>query len=163
MEELICFVCIVLLLVSGIRMVPQDTWYLIERMGAYYKVWDTAGHHYKLPLLDRIANKVPKTIQRNAVRKFYVPTIDGDTFEIEGKLEWKVTDPIAYTYTLNSWTGIERNILFLIQKELECVNSRDMYNHSSTYQQAIWEKIQWENTSIEVSLFEMSVALVSSR
>ena len=44
---------IVALLVTNIRIVPQATAYVIERLGKYHATWE-AGLHVKVPLIDQI-------------------------------------------------------------------------------------------------------------
>lgn len=45
-----------LLIVTNIRIVPQASAYVLERLGAYHSTWET-GLHFKIPLLDRVAKK----------------------------------------------------------------------------------------------------------
>jgi regulator of protease activity HflC (stomatin/prohibitin superfamily) len=53
----ILIVVVLLFLIANIKIVPQATVFVIERLGAYYKTWET-GLHFKLPFFDRIAKKV---------------------------------------------------------------------------------------------------------
>ena len=41
-------IIIVALLVSNVRIVPQATVFVLERLGAYYTTWET-GLHFKVP------------------------------------------------------------------------------------------------------------------
>ena len=52
------FVFILLLIAAAnIKIVPQATVFVIERLGTYYATWET-GLHFKVPFFDRIAKKV---------------------------------------------------------------------------------------------------------
>ena len=52
------FVLLVLVVLAlNIKIVPQATVYVIERLGTYYATWET-GLHFKIPFFDRIAKKV---------------------------------------------------------------------------------------------------------
>ena len=48
---------LILLVAMNVRIVPQASVYVIERLGTYLCTWG-AGLHIKLPFIDRIANKV---------------------------------------------------------------------------------------------------------
>ena len=47
---IILLVLIIILLVTNIRVVPQATEFVIERLGTYYTTWET-GLHFKVPLV----------------------------------------------------------------------------------------------------------------
>ncbi|MBQ6711146.1 MAG: peptidase, partial [Clostridia bacterium] len=50
-------VILIVLVISNVIIVPQASAYVIERLGAYQQTWGT-GLHFKIPLIDRVANKV---------------------------------------------------------------------------------------------------------
>ena len=45
------------IIISCIKIVPQSFVFVVERLGTYYKTWET-GLHFKLPFFDRISKKV---------------------------------------------------------------------------------------------------------
>ena len=48
---------IVVLLFFCLKIVPQATEYVIERLGKYNKTW-SAGLHFLIPVIDRVSKKV---------------------------------------------------------------------------------------------------------
>lgn len=54
---IVLVVLVILLLVTNIRVVPQATEFVIERLGTYYTTWET-GLHFKVPLVDRVAKRI---------------------------------------------------------------------------------------------------------
>ena len=50
-------IALLALILANVRIVPQANAYVIERLGKFKGVW-SAGIHVKIPLIDRIANKV---------------------------------------------------------------------------------------------------------
>ena len=50
-------VIVVVLIITNIRIIPQSSAAVIERLGGYYKTWNV-GLHVKMPFIDRIANKM---------------------------------------------------------------------------------------------------------
>ena len=54
---IILVILIVWIIMSSIRIVPQATAVIVERLGAYQATWDV-GLHLKMPFIDRIAKRV---------------------------------------------------------------------------------------------------------
>ena len=54
---LVFLILLIAFLASNIIIVPQASAFIIERLGAYQTTWET-GLHFKLPLVERVANKV---------------------------------------------------------------------------------------------------------
>ena len=50
-------VVLLIIVISNIAIVQQSYAYVIERLGAFHKVW-SVGPHIKVPFIDRIARKV---------------------------------------------------------------------------------------------------------
>ena len=55
---IVLIVVIIILLASCINIVPQANAYVVERLGAYQGTWDV-GIHFKMPIIDKVAKKVP--------------------------------------------------------------------------------------------------------
>ena len=51
----IILIVILLVIVLGVRIVPQSTAKVIERLGSYHTTMQT-GVHYVIPFIDRVAN-----------------------------------------------------------------------------------------------------------
>ena len=51
---IITAVIIVILLIAGVKIVPQATEYVIERLGKYNKTWG-AGIHFLIPISSKTA------------------------------------------------------------------------------------------------------------
>ena len=47
-------VLVIGLILANIKIVPQATTFIIERLGTYRTTWDT-GLHLKVPFIDRVA------------------------------------------------------------------------------------------------------------
>ena len=97
-------IIIVALLVSNVRIVPQATVFVLERLGAYYATWET-GLHFKVPIIDRIAKKISLKEQVMDFAPQPVITKDNVTMQIDTIVFYQVTDAKLYTY------GVERPIL----------------------------------------------------
>ena len=95
---------IIILLVTNIRVVPQATEFVIERLGTYYTTWET-GLHFKVPLVDRVAKRISLKEQVMDFAPQPVITKDNVTMQIDTIVFYQVTDAKLYTY------GVERPIL----------------------------------------------------
>ena len=101
---IILLVLIIILLVTNIRVVPQATEFVIERLGTYYTTWET-GLHFKVPLVDRVAKRFSLKEQVMDFAPQPVITKDNVTMQIDTIVFYQVTDAKLYTY------GVERPIL----------------------------------------------------
>ena len=54
---LVLCVVIALVAVSCIKIVPQATAMVVERLGGYLATW-SVGMHFKMPFVDRVARRV---------------------------------------------------------------------------------------------------------
>lgn len=107
MIKFILFIFILVLLATilayCIRVVPQASAYVIERLGTYNTTWHN-GIHILIPFIDRVANKITMKEQLNDFEPQPVITKDNVTMMIDTVVYFHITDPKLYTY------GIERPI-----------------------------------------------------
>ena len=92
---------ILAVIVTNFRIVPQASVFVVERMGVYYSTW-TAGIHFKMPFLDRIAKKVSLKEQVVDFKPQPVITRDNVTMQIDTVVFFQITDAKMFTY------GVER-------------------------------------------------------
>ena len=50
-------IVVIILIVTNIRIIPQSSAAVIERLGAYHSTWQV-GLHVKFPVIDRVANRI---------------------------------------------------------------------------------------------------------
>ena len=131
---IILLAIIVVLVVANIKIVPQAHAYVIERLGAYSTTW-SVGLHIKIPLIERVANKV--TLKEQVVDFPPQPVITKDnvTLQIDTVVYYQITDPKLYTYGVEMpMSAIEnltattlRNIIGDMELD-ESLTSRDIIN-----------------------------------
>jgi len=94
---IIVIIIIIIVVLNNIRIVPQARAFVIERLGAYAGTWQV-GLHFKIPIIDRIANKV--SLKENVLDFPPQPVITKDNvaIEIDTVIYYQVTDPKLYTY-----------------------------------------------------------------
>ena len=131
---LIVLIVILVIIISGIKIVPQSKAYVIERLGAYHRTLQT-GLRYVIPFIERRANNVSL---KEIVKDFApqpVITKDNVTMQIDTVVYYQITDPKLYTYGVeNPINAIEnltattlRNIIGELELD-ETLTSRDVIN-----------------------------------
>lgn len=98
---ILIFVIIAILILGNLRIVPQATVFVIERLGTYQETWQT-GPHFKLPFVDRIAKRVSLKEQVVDFMPQPVITRDNVTMQIDTVVFFQITDAKLYSY------GVER-------------------------------------------------------
>ena len=125
---------LVIILTSCVKIVPQATAYVVERLGGYQATW-SVGIHFKVPVIDRVAKRV---ILKEQVVDFApqpVITKDNVTMRIDTVVFYQITDPKLYAYGVeNPIMAIEnltattlRNIIGDLELD-ETLTSREIIN-----------------------------------
>ena len=127
-------VILLIIVISNISVVQQSYAYVIERLGAFNKVW-SVGPHIKIPFIDRIAKKVSLKEQVLDYPPQPVITKDNVTMQIDTVVYFQITDPKLYAYgvehpmaameTLTATTL--RNIIGDLELD-QTLTSRDVVN-----------------------------------
>ncbi len=125
---------IAIIIISNIQVVQQSRAYVIERLGAFNKVWGV-GIHFKAPFIDRVARRVSLKEQVLDYPPQPVITKDNVTMQIDTVVYFSITDPKLYTYgveqpmaameTLTATTL--RNIIGDLELD-QTLTSRDIIN-----------------------------------
>ena len=123
-----------LVIISNISVVQQSRAYVIERLGAFHRVWGV-GLHFKVPFIDRIAKRVSLKEQVLDYPPQPVITKDNVTMQIDTVVYFQITDPKLYAYgveqpmaameTLTATTL--RNIIGDLELD-QTLTSRDVVN-----------------------------------
>ena len=123
-----------ILIVTNIRIIPQSSAAVIERLGGYHKTWNV-GLHVKMPFIDRIANKMSLKEKVFDFPPQPVITKDNVTMMIDTVVYFQITDPKLYTYgverPINALENLSATTLRNIIGELELdesLTSRDVIN-----------------------------------
>ena len=101
---IVLLLIVLILLLSCVKIVPQATAMVVERLGRYRATW-SVGLHVKAPFIDRVAKKV---ILKEQVVDFApqpVITKDNVTMRIDTVVFFQITDPKLFAY------GVENPIM----------------------------------------------------
>ena len=101
---IVLLLIVLILLLSCVKIVPQATAMVVERLGGYRATW-SVGLHVKAPFIDRVAKKI---ILKEQVVDFApqpVITKDNVTMRIDTVVFFQITDPKLFAY------GVENPIM----------------------------------------------------
>ena len=127
-------IVIILIFASCIKIVPQATALVIERLGGYQDTWHV-GIHVKLPFIDRVAKRVTLKEQVADFPPQPVITKDNVSIRIDTVIFYQITDPKLYAYGVeNPISALEnltattlRNIIGDLELD-ETLTSRETIN-----------------------------------
>ncbi len=127
-------VIVFILVITNIKIVPQASAYVLQRLGAYRVTWGT-GVHFKIPFIEKVAKVVSLKEQVVDFAPQPVITKDNVTMQIDTVVFYQITDPKLYTYGVDyPMTAIEnltattlRNIIGEMELD-QTLTSRDTVN-----------------------------------
>ena len=127
-------IVVIILIVTNIRIIPQSSAAVIERLGAYHSTWQV-GLHVKFPVIDRVANRISLKEKVLDFEPQPVITKDNVTMMIDTVVYFQITDPKLYTYgverPINALENLSATTLRNIIGDLELdqtLTSRDVIN-----------------------------------
>lgn len=124
----------IIVVISCIKIVPQGSAYVVERLGAYKTTWNT-GMHFKVPFIETISKKLTLMEQVADFPPQPVITRDNVRMQIDTVVFFQITDCKLYAYGItNPILAIEnltattlRNIIGDLDLD-ETLTSRDIIN-----------------------------------
>ncbi|MCI8410148.1 MAG: paraslipin [Lachnospiraceae bacterium] len=127
-------VIIVVVIISCIKIVPQAQSFVVERLGTFQDVWG-AGMHLKMPIIDRVAKRVPMKEQVADFPPQPVITKDNVSIRIDTVIFFQITDPKLFAYGVeNPMMAIEnltattlRNLIGELELD-QSLTSREIIN-----------------------------------
>ena len=103
-DILVILILVILILGACLKIVPQGSAFVVERLGRYNATWQP-GVHFKLPVIDRVARKVLLKEQVADFAPQPVITKDNVTMMIDSVVYFLIFDPKLYAY------GVENPIM----------------------------------------------------
>lgn len=127
-------VVVLLIIISCIKIVPQEHAYVIERLGKYSST-KHAGINFIIPLVDKVRKRVSLKEQIADFPPQPVITKDNVTMQIDTVVFYKIYDPRLFTYGVeNAVVALEsltattlRNIIGELELD-ETLTSREIIN-----------------------------------
>lgn len=131
---IVASILVIILVLMGVKVVPQSKNYVVERFGKYTKTLK-AGLNFITPLLDRVAKKLSILERQLPEKPHDVITKDNVTIIITNTIFFKIVDAAKATYRIqnlesainNAVTGTVRSIVGSIEFD-EVQSHRDEIN-----------------------------------
>ena len=129
---------VLLIILCNIKIVPQSSEFVIEFLGKYKTTWG-AGLHVKIPVFERISNRI--TLKEQVLDSPPQPVITKDnvTMQIDTVVYYRIYDARLYTYgvvnPVNALANLTATTLRNIVGEMELdgtLTSRDTINGKMT-------------------------------
>ncbi len=124
----------IIVLISCVKIVPQGSAFVVERLGAYRTTWNT-GMHFKLPFIETVSKRLTLMEQVADFPPQPVITKDNVRMQIDTVVFFQITDCKLYAYGItNPILAIEnltsttlRNIIGELDLD-QTLTSRDIIN-----------------------------------
>lgn len=125
---------IMVIIVSNIKIVPQASTYVVERLGAYKETWGV-GLHFLVPFIDRVGKRISLKEQVIDFPPQPVITKDNVTMQIDTVVFFQIVDAKLFSYGVSApISAIEnltatnlRNIVGDLELD-ETLTSRELVN-----------------------------------
>jgi regulator of protease activity HflC (stomatin/prohibitin superfamily) len=92
---------VVILVIRNIRVVPQASSFIVERLGVYHKTW-AVGIQAKIPIIDRVAKVVSLKEKVVDFPPQAVITKDNVTMQMDTVLYYQIVDSRLYAYAIEN-------------------------------------------------------------
>ena len=92
---------IMIILIANIKIVPQASTYVVERLGAYKETWGV-GVHFLVPFIDRVGKRISLKEQVIDFPPQPVITKDNVTMQIDTVVFFQIVEPKLFSYGVAS-------------------------------------------------------------
>lgn len=107
--KLIIFIVLVISVTNTAYIVRENEYAYVTRFSKFVKIQDTAGLHFKLPLLDKI-EKIPQYRMMYDIPPSEVLTGDKKTLVVDNFTVWQIDDPYTFMRTVSRISEMENRI-----------------------------------------------------
>lgn len=107
--KLLILVVVVISFANTAYIVKENEYAYVTRFSKFVKIQNTAGLHFKFPLLDRI-DKIPKYRMMYDIPPSEVLTGDKKTLVVDNFAVWQIDDPYTFMKTVSRISEMENRI-----------------------------------------------------
>jgi len=100
---IVIYILIIALIKMGIKIVPQDEKWIVERLGKFSKIL-TPGLNTIFPVFDHIVQKLDMREQVIHLPSQEIMIQDNDIVEIDGVVFYQIVDAVKATYQVSDLT-----------------------------------------------------------
>lgn len=107
--KLFLLIALVVVLTNATYIVKENEYAYVTRFSKFVKIQDTAGLHFKVPMLDKI-EKLPQYRMMYDIPPSEVLTGDKKTLVVDNFAVWQIDDPYTFMRTVSRISEMENRI-----------------------------------------------------
>jgi regulator of protease activity HflC (stomatin/prohibitin superfamily) len=151
----------VIIIIKGVKIVPQSDLYLVERLGKYHKVLH-GGFHIIIPIIDSVRAVLTSREQLVDIEKQSVITKDNVNISIDGIVFCKVDDAVQATYNVVDFKNAIANLaMTTLRAEIGGMDLDDTLSNRETLNAKLQSELGSAATNWGIKVTRVEIADIS--
>lgn len=151
----------VIIIIKGVKIVPQSDLYLVERLGKYNKVLH-GGFHIIIPIIDSVRAILTSREQLVDIEKQSVITKDNVNISIDGIVFCKVDDAVQATYNVVDFKNAIANLaMTTLRAEIGGMDLDDTLSNRETLNAKLQSELGSAATNWGIKVTRVEIADIS--
>lgn len=151
----------VIIIIKGVKIVPQSDLYLVERLGKYHKVLH-GGFHIIIPIIDSVRAILTSREQLVDIEKQSVITKDNVNISIDGIVFCKVDDAVQATYNVVDFKNAIANLaMTTLRAEIGGMDLDDTLSNRETLNAKLQSELGSAATNWGIKVTRVEIADIS--
>lgn len=151
----------VIIIIKGVKIVPQSDLYLVERLGKYHKVLH-GGFHIIIPIIDSVRAVLTSREQLVDIEKQSVITKDNVNISIDGIVFCKVDDAVQATYNVVDFKNAIANLaMTTLRAEIGGMDLDDTLSNRETLNAKLQTELGSAATNWGIKVTRVEIADIS--
>ncbi|CAM3516701.1 SPFH domain-containing protein [Arcobacter aquimarinus] len=151
----------VIIIIKGVKIVPQSDLFLVERLGKYHKVLH-GGFHIIIPIIDSVRAVLTSREQLVDIEKQSVITKDNVNISIDGIVFCKVDDAVQATYNVVDFKNAIANLaMTTLRAEIGGMDLDDTLSNRETLNAKLQTELGSAATNWGIKVTRVEIADIS--
>ncbi|MEZ4694262.1 MAG: stomatin-like protein [Aliarcobacter sp.] len=151
----------VIIIIKGVKIVPQSDLFLVERLGKYHKVLH-GGFHIIIPIIDSVRAVLTSREQLVDIEKQSVITKDNVNISIDGIVFCKVDDAVQATYNVVDFKNAIANLaMTTLRAEIGGMDLDDTLSNRETLNAKLQSELGSAATNWGIKVTRVEIADIS--
>lgn len=152
---------VVLLILTGVKVVPQAQNYLVERLGRYHRTLE-AGLHITIPFYETIRKKVDIIERQLPTKEISAITLDNAAIGIELAILYRIADAARSVYRIQDVSqAIQTSVTGVVRSTIGMTNMDDVQSNRRAISESIEKELQTVTAEWGIVLSRVEVLDVS--
>ena len=151
----------IIIIIKGVKIVPQSDLFLVERLGKYHKVLH-GGFHIIIPIIDSVRAVLTSREQLVDIEKQSVITKDNVNISIDGIVFCKVDDAVQATYNVVDFKNAIANLaMTTLRAEIGGMDLDDTLSNRETLNAKLQSELGSAATNWGIKVTRVEIADIS--